>query len=111
MPVELPFRQKPFVADGSDDFLDRMETLDEALPAEANCPNGHTLGLTRQSLDWPAKEGVYLLGPTPVYADAECRTTFIPAAVLQIAEVALRTSVKSPETYEFVLPAGASPLK
>lgn len=88
-----------------------MEKLDWVLPKEANCPDGHTLALTQQSLDWPTDEGIYLLGPTPVYKDAQCQTTFVSPTVLSIAEESLRASVKAPESYKFSLPNGVSALE
>ena len=106
----LPTRRKPMVAENYDNFLDHMEEIEKELPSKANCPNGHTLALTSENLDWPADEGIYLLGPTPVYKDVECQTTFVSSSVLSVAEGSLKASVKSPDSYVFTLPSGVLPL-
>src|SRR5579872_3945282 len=106
----LPSRKMPTVAEDYGNFLERVEFLEEALLPQTECPSGHALVLTHANLEWPAEEDTYLLGPTPVYKDEQCQTTFIPSIILPIAEKSLKASVKSPQSYEFTLPAGTSPI-
>ena len=109
-PDRLPTRQMPAVADDYENFLDHMEELETTLTLKAKCPIGHSLGVSHESLEWPAEEGPFLLGPTPVYKDPECQTTFVSPKVLSFAEESLKVSVKSPDSYQFSPPDGVSPL-
>ena len=109
-PDRLPSRQMPAVADDYENFLNQMEKLETKLTLKTRCTNGHTLDVSHESLEWPAEEGPYLLGPTPIYKDAQCQTILVPSSILSFAEQSLKTSVKSPDSYQFSLPNGVSPL-